>query len=85
MSSKPLSIEEFRGLSAIAKARQENTRTLLAGTHLEWGKWSREKNAASLIKAAGQLGNAIYKWAKTSNKVASAAQTSPTQVVDAGH
>lgn len=85
MASKPLSMQEFAGLAAIAKARKENTRQLLAGTHLEWGRWARERNAASIVKSAGQLGRAIYKWTKSSSEVASAAQTSPTQVIDAGH
>jgi len=78
-------MEEFAGLAAIAKARRENTRTLLAGTHLEWGKWAQEKNAASIIKSAGQLGSAVKKWAKTSKQVAEASNTDPHQVIDAGH
>jgi hypothetical protein len=36
-------MKEFGALGAIAKARQENTRKLLAGTHLEWGKYAKEK------------------------------------------
>jgi len=77
-------MQDFRGLSAIANARQENLRKLLEGTHLEWGRYAREKNAASIVKAAGSLGKAAYKFAKGSSKAAAATQTDPSTVVSAG-
>jgi len=83
MSSKALSMDEFRGLSAIAKARKENLTTLLAGTHLEWGKWAREQNTAALVKCAGKVGYATRKFIKALGST-TVEHTSPTQAVQAG-
>jgi len=77
-------MQDFKGLSAIAQARRENLRTLLQGTHLEWGTYAREKNAAGIVKAAGSLGRAAKKFAKGSSKAATATQVDPSSVVGAG-
>jgi len=83
MSSK-LSPQEFSALATLAQARRDNLRTLLRGTHVDWGKHAREKNAAGIVKDAGDLGKKVYSLVKGSSQAATAVDVSPAAVEQAG-
>ena len=48
-------LDELRALAEIAKARSGNLQTLLKGTHLEWGKFARERSGMALLKHSKKI------------------------------
>lgn len=75
MSSPALSKQEFAALGTIARARQENLKTLFMGTQLTFAKYARPKIVKSALSDAKDLGSSckdMISGIKTGAKTASA-------------
>ncbi len=75
MSSPALSKQEFAALGTIARARQENLKTLFMGTQLTFAKYARPKIVKSALSDAKDLGSSckdMISGIKTGARTASA-------------
>jgi len=75
MSTTPLSRGEFSALGAIARARQDNLKSLFEGTELTFAKYSRQKCIKNALSDAASLASQtrkLVKGVKTGSTTASA-------------
>jgi hypothetical protein len=69
--SKPLSMDEFRGLATIARARQEHLITMFSGARIVYGKTAKATAAYKI----GSTGKKVYSTASKLTKGAAVAKT----------